>query len=274
TLQFLGHPAQQAEGGAHWGGAEADSRHAQLLQLRYRRRPWPGENIYRMLQINDEAPDRFRVANTGNKQAIRTRVTKCRQSLESQFVTAFWRSHLEKVNIGSCIQHNRHSGSSRLLEDSVDFFNLQGQVQQWIFRLAGGVLQIHSHGAGLDDRPRSERRVFWTIAISGLDIGCNRNLNRGCDALNRCQHFLAGDMLAIGIPQSERDSRAGRGDCAETAALENAGTSHLPGIWEQQQPSSMHVAKRFSSRFLLCDARHSIPRPSFHPRSSWLAHPF
>src|SRR5881409_887208 len=65
------------------GRSRADSRHAQLLQLRYRRRPWPGENIYRMLQVNDEAPDRFRFANTGNKQAIRAGVTKCRQSLES-----------------------------------------------------------------------------------------------------------------------------------------------------------------------------------------------
>jgi hypothetical protein len=79
-----------------------------------------------------------------------------------------------------------------------------------------------------------------------LDVGGNRNLDRGCDAANCFQHLPSRNALPVGISQAEGDAGAGGGDGPEARVLNHPRAGHIPGIGQQENlRATMHCPERF-----------------------------
>ena len=108
-----------------------------------------------------------------------------------------------------------------------------------------------------DDLTRRSRRIFRTIAISGLYIRSHRNFHRLRDPTHTRQHFVAGNFLSIGVAQGKRDPRAGGRDRAKSGLFKYSRAGHIPGIGQRQNlRPMMHGAKRKRFRFLRFNVWH------------------
>ena len=243
ALELCRDLSQEAKRCAHGSRSYADSGHAELLQLRYRRGAWAGEDIYRTLQVFHETPDCRGVAQAGDEYAVGAGIAKRRQAPQGFVVALFRRADFQQINIGAGIEDDGQ------FPDGLHPFNLQRELQERVLRIAGGILKIHSDCAGSEDVAGGAGGIFRAIAISGFDVGGDRELDRLRDASDHRQHFFTRNALAVGISQGEGDAGAGGGDGAEAGLLNDAGAGDVPGVGQDEGVAVMQGAEGIRSWF-------------------------
>jgi hypothetical protein len=97
-------------------------------------------------------------------------------------------------------------------------------------RVALDVFEIHS------DRARGDgvARGLNGIAVSGFDIGSDRDIDGACDSLNQKQHFAPGNLLAVGIAENGRNARAAGGDGGESFRFDDARADGIAHVGEDE----------------------------------------
>ncbi len=193
----------------------ADSGYAQLLQFRYGRGSWAGEDVYRTLQVFHQASDGGRVVQAGDEDAVGTGVAKRRQAPQGFVVALFGRANFQQINIGAGIEDDGQ------FPDCVHPFNLQRELQKRALGIPCAVLKIHSYCAGSEDVAGGAGGVFRACAVSGFDVGGDGELDRFCNTSDHRQHFFARNALPVGISQGESDAGAGGGDGARASLLDD-----------------------------------------------------
>lgn len=93
------------------------------------------------------------------------------------------------------------------------------------------VFEIHADGAGGPNGLRGCDRVI----IAGFDVGGDRDVDGTGDARDHLDHFGAGDTLAVGVSERERNSGAGGSERWKSGTLKNLGAGYVPRIRQQQR---------------------------------------
>jgi hypothetical protein len=107
ALDFFGKPPQMTERRAHRPGTKADSFDAERSQFVNGRGAKTCQNIYRTIQIFDNALDRFRVGKSGGENAVGAGIAKSCETAYAFVITLVGFADLEKINIRARIQNER-----------------------------------------------------------------------------------------------------------------------------------------------------------------------
>ncbi len=97
------------------------------------------------------------------------------------------------------------------------------------------VLEIHADGARFDNGAGCRNRVV----ITGFDVGGHRDRDGTRDTVHYFQHFVARDMLAVGITQRKCHAGAAGSDGRASGVLEDAGAGNVPGVGQHQNSRAM-----------------------------------
>ena len=124
-----------------------------------------------------------------------------------------------------------------------NFLDRELKGQQRLIGAAAGVLEVDADRACFNHFLRGARHVFGGRAVAPFDIGGDRNLHGADDARDSSHHFLARDVLAVGISERVGDSGGGGGDGGETGIFKDAGAGDIPGVGENEDASAMELAE-------------------------------
>ena len=109
------------------------------------------------------------------------------------------------------------------------------------------IFQIHSDRPSLDHTFGRQSGVFGLGAVPCLDIRRNRNGHCGCDSRDHLQHFIALNLLAVGISHAESYTSTGGRERGKAGLLNHARAGNVPDIGQQQRSRpAVQCAKHLS----------------------------
>ena len=123
--------------------------------------------------------------------------------------------------------------------------------------VTGRVLEIHSHGAGINHVARSSAGIFRSLPISRLYVRGHRYPDVGGDLRDGSNHLVIWNLLTIGESLRKRNARAGCRNRRKSRLFNDASAGDIPDVGQQQStPSCMHRPEGFRLLRLL-EIRHT-----------------
>ena len=141
---------------------------------------------------------------------------------------------LSEEDVGAGVEHERDAG---LLSHRAHRGDLGGEVfdREQVVATVAQVLHVEPNRAGLDDTARGRRSGLGLVAVAGLHVGSDGQVDRAGDHGDRSEHLLSRQVLPIGVP--ERVGRGGaRGrDRACPGASDHDSARRVPRVEQQQR---------------------------------------
>ena len=110
------------------------------------------------------------------------------------------------------------------------FSNLPARLRERFGLAVFHVLEVQSHGAGINQRGGG----FGDVMITAFEIRRHRHAHASGDALHDGEHLALRDAFFIGIAEREGDARAGGGNRRKAGFFENARAGAIPRVRQDQ----------------------------------------